>query len=203
MPGGRRALSHCSAASALAAALLAVASSAALLMAAPAEAGQRAWTGTWATAQHASYDPGTSEVTVRIPVRVSAGGSSVRIRLTNGFTDQPVTIGHATVGLRGSGSAVARPYDLRFGEKREVTMAAGEQAASDPLRLPVPDRADLVVSLYFPGRLTHISQHWMGLQTVYWTPDGGGDHAGGPRGERLHHDRLHLPVPDRGRRPGR
>ena len=46
----------------------------------------RAWTGTWATAQHASYDPGTSEVTVRIPVRVSAGGSSVRIRLTNGFT---------------------------------------------------------------------------------------------------------------------
>ncbi|MFF7656155.1 GDSL-type esterase/lipase family protein [Streptomyces sp. NPDC007983] len=157
-----------------------VAAVTALLMAAPAEAGQparTAWTGTWATAQHASYDPGTSEVTVRIPVRVSAGGSSVRIRLTNGFTDQPVRIGHATVGLRDSGSAVAHPYDLRFGGKRELTMAAAGHAASDPVRLAVPTRTDLVVSLYFPGRLTHISQHWMGLQTVYWTQDGGGDHA--------------------------
>ncbi|GAA2333160.1 hypothetical protein GCM10010376_61960 [Streptomyces violaceusniger] len=156
---------------------------AALLMAAPAEAGQPAWTGTWATAQHASYDPGTSEVTVRIPVRVSAGGSSARIRLANGFTDQPVTVGHATVGLRGSGSAVRRPYDLRFDGKREVTIAAGEQAISDPLRLAVPARTDLVVSLYFPGRLTHISQHWMGLQTVYWTADGSGDHASDPDGD--------------------
>jgi lysophospholipase L1-like esterase/virulence-associated protein VagC len=156
----------------------------ALLPAAPAEAGaqQRAWTGTWATAQHASYDPGTSEVTVRIPVRVSAGGSSVRIRLTNGFTTEPVTIGHATVGRRDGGAAVTRPQELRFNGKDEVTIGAGEQAASDRVRLPVAARSDLVVSLYFPGRLTHISQHWMGLQTVYWTPDGGGDHAGDPGG---------------------
>ncbi|WP_262063925.1 GDSL-type esterase/lipase family protein [Streptomyces sp. STR69] len=154
-----------------------------LLPAAPAEAAQRAWTGTWATAQHASYDPGTSEVTVRIPVRVSAGGSSVRIRLTNGFTTEPVTIGHATVGRRDSGAAVAKPYQLRFGGKDGVTIAAGEQAVSDSVRLRVPARSDLVVSLYFPGRLTHISQHWMGLQTVYWTPDGGGDHAGDVGGD--------------------
>jgi lysophospholipase L1-like esterase len=46
------------------------------------------------------------------------------------------------------------------------------------VRIPVAARSDLMVSLYFPGRLTHISQHWMGLQTVYWTPSGGGDHAG-------------------------
>ncbi|MDX3843305.1 GDSL-type esterase/lipase family protein [Streptomyces europaeiscabiei] len=144
---------------------------------AAAETKQPPWTGTWATAQHASYDPGTSEVTVRIPVRVSAGGSSVRIRLTNAFTTEPVTIGHATVGRRDGGSAVAKPYEVRFGGKDEVTIPAGEQAVSDAVRIPVPARSDLVVSLYFPGRLTHISQHWMGLQTVYWTPDGGGDHA--------------------------
>ncbi|WP_330293283.1 GDSL-type esterase/lipase family protein [Streptomyces sp. NBC_00576] len=153
---------------------------AALLPTAPAAAGaqQQRWTGTWATAQHASYDPGTSEVTVRIPVHVSAGGTSVRIRLTNEFTDQPVTIGHATVGRRTSGSSVSGPRDLTFGGKGEVTIPAGGQAASDGVRIPVAARSDLVVSLYFPGRLTHVSQHWMGLQTVYWTPDGGGDHAG-------------------------
>ncbi|MET7688963.1 GDSL-type esterase/lipase family protein [Streptomyces sp. NPDC005483] len=136
------------------------------------------WTGTWATAQHAAYDPGTSEVTVRIPVRVSAGGSSVRIRLTNDFTTEPVTIGHATVGLREGGSAVTKPRKLSFGGKSEVTVPAGAQTASDQVRLTVPALSDVVVSLYFPSQLTHISQHWMGLQTVYWTSDGGGDHAG-------------------------
>ncbi|MEV0222129.1 GDSL-type esterase/lipase family protein [Streptomyces sp. NPDC050704] len=151
--------------------------------ASPAEAAQGKWTGTWATAQHAAYDPGTSEVTVRIPVRVSAGGSSVRIRLTNDFTTEPVTIGHATVGLRDGGSAVTKPQQLRFGGKSEVTIPAGEQAASDQVGLTVPARSDRVVSLYFPGRLTHISQHWMGLQTVYWTPDGGGDHASDTDGD--------------------
>ncbi|MFH9063301.1 GDSL-type esterase/lipase family protein [Streptomyces coeruleorubidus] len=158
---------------------------AALLPAAPAtaETKQPQWTGTWATAQHASYDPGTSEVTVRIPVRVSAGGSSVRIRLTNGFTTEPVTIGQATVGLRDGGSDVTKPQKLRFGGKSEVTIPAGEQAASDQVQLTVPARSDLVVSLYFPGRLSHISQHWMGLQTVYWTPDGGGDHASDADGD--------------------
>lgn len=92
---------------------------AALLPVAPAaaETTQQGWTGTWATAQHAAYDPGTSEVTVRIPVRVSAGGSSVRIRLTNDFTTEAVTIGHATVGLRDGGSAVTKPQKLRFGGK--------------------------------------------------------------------------------------
>ncbi|WP_369030071.1 GDSL-type esterase/lipase family protein [Streptomyces adonidis] len=161
---------------------------AALLPATPAAAGagvpQQDWTGTWATAQHASYDPGTSEVTVRIPVHVSTGGTSVRIRLTNEFTDQPVTIGHATVGRRASGSSVSgRPRDLTFGGKEDVTIPAGGQAASDGLRIPVAARSDLVVSLYFPGRLTHVSQHWMGLQTVYWTPDGVGDHAGDAGGD--------------------
>ncbi|MET7476988.1 GDSL-type esterase/lipase family protein [Streptomyces sp. NPDC005648] len=158
---------------------------AALSPATSAEAGTRpqAWTGTWSTAQHASYDPGTSEVTVRIPVHVSAGGTSVRIRLTNEFTDQPVTIGHATVGRRTSGSSVSGPRELTFGGKAAVTIPAHGQAASDGVRIPVAARSDLVVSLYFPGRLTHVSQHWMGVQTVYWTPDGGGDHAGDAGGE--------------------
>ncbi|MFJ8783798.1 GDSL-type esterase/lipase family protein [Streptomyces sp. NPDC102476] len=158
---------------------------AALLPATPASAGtgQPGWTGTWATAQHASYDPGTSEVTVRIPVRVSAGGSSVRIRLTNDFTTEPVTIGRATVGRGDGGSAVTKPQQVRFGGKSEVTIPAGGQVAGDQVRLTVPARSDLVVSLYFPGRLTHISQHWMGLQSVYWTPDGGGDHASDADGD--------------------
>ncbi|WP_406174678.1 SGNH/GDSL hydrolase family protein [Streptomyces canus] len=156
--------------------------------AAPAEAGQqddrRSWTGTWATAASEHYEvSGMSEVTVRMPVHTSVGGSSVRIRLTNAYATDPVTIGHATVGLRDGGSAVARPYDLRFGGKRAVTIPAGGQAVSDPVGLAVPALADLVVSLHLPGQVTHITDHWWAQQTVYWTDYGAGDHAADTSGD--------------------
>lgn len=149
-----------------------------------AEAGERGWTGTWATSPSEHYDvSGMSEVTVRMPVHTSVGGSSVRIRLTNAYATQPVTIGHATVGLRGGGSAVADPYDLRFGGKRELTIPAGGEAVSDPVRLTVAALADLVVSLYLPGQVTHITDHWWAQQTVYWTDYGAGDHAADAGGD--------------------
>jgi lysophospholipase L1-like esterase len=124
-----------------------------------------------------------SEVTVRMPVRTSVGGSSVRIRLTNAYATDPVTIGHATVGLRDSGSAVARPYDVRFGGKRGVTIPAGGAAVSDPVRLAVPALTDLMVSLHLPGQVTHITDHWWAQQTVYWTDYGAGDHAADTTGD--------------------
>ena len=124
-----------------------------------------------------------SEVTVRMPVHTSVGGSSVRIRLTNAYATDPMTIGHATVGLRDGGSAVARPYDVRFGGKREVTIPAGGEAVSDPVRLAVPALADLVVSLHLPGQVTHITDHWWAQQTVYWTDYGAGDHAADTAGD--------------------
>src|ERR1044072_5879875 len=107
---------------------------------APAEAGQQgdrlAWTGAWATAAREHYEgSGVSEGTVRMPVHTSVGGSSVRIRLTNAYATDPVTIGHATVGLRNGGSAVARPYDLRFGGERGGPQPAGGQGGSAGVRI--------------------------------------------------------------------
>ncbi|WP_329244735.1 SGNH/GDSL hydrolase family protein [Streptomyces sp. NBC_01478] len=145
---------------------------------------RRDWTGTWATAPSEYYDvSGMSEVTVRMPVRTSVGGSWVRIRLSNAYATAPVTIGHATVGLRDGGSAVAHAYGLRFGGKRDVTVPAGGEAVSDPVRLTVPALADLVVSLYLPGRVTHVSDHWWAQQTVYWTDYGAGDHSADAAGD--------------------
>ncbi|MFJ1666279.1 SGNH/GDSL hydrolase family protein [Streptomyces bottropensis] len=153
-----------------------------------AEAGQqgvrRGWTGTWATAASEHFEvSGMSEVTVRMPVRTSVGGSSVRIRLTNAYATDPITIGHATVGLRDGGSAVERPYEVRFGGEREVTVPPGGEAVSDPVRLAVPPLTDLVVSLHLPGQVTHITDHWWAQQTVYWTDYGAGDHAADTAGD--------------------
>jgi len=144
----------------------------------PGQQGRGGWTGTWATAPSEHYEvSGMSEVTVRMPVRTSVGGSRVRVRLSNAYATQPVTIGHATVGLRDGGSTVTKPYELRFGGKRQVTVPAGREAVSDPVRFSLPARADLMVSLYLSGRVTHISDHWWAQQTVYWTDYGAGDHA--------------------------
>ncbi|WP_052190060.1 SGNH/GDSL hydrolase family protein [Streptomyces sp. NRRL S-1824] len=155
---------------------------------APAGAAQavdgRGWTGTWATAPSEHYEvSGMSEVTVRMPVRTSVGGSQVRVRLSNAYATQPVTIGHATVGLRDTGSAVKRPHDLRFGGMRQVTVPAGGEAVSDPVDFSVPARADLVVSLYLSGQVTHITDHWWAQQTVYWTDYGAGDHTADAGGD--------------------
>lgn len=157
---------------------------------APAGAGQQAdghgqgWTGTWATAPSEHYDvSGMSEVTVRMPVRTSVGGSRVRVRLSNAYATQPVTIGHATVGLRDGGSAVKQPHEVRFGGERQVTIPAGGTAVSDPVRFPLPAGADLVVSLYLSGQVSHITDHWWAQQTVYWTDYQAGDHAADPGGD--------------------
>jgi lysophospholipase L1-like esterase len=158
----------------------------------PAGAGQRdgrpddrrGWTGTWATAPSEHYEvSGMSEVTVRMPVHTSVGGSSVRIRLSNAYATDPVTVGHATVGLRAGGSAVAQAYGLRFDGKRDVTVPAGGEAVSDPVPMAVPALADLVVSLYLPGQVTHITDHWWAQQTVYWTDYGAGDHTADAAGD--------------------
>ncbi len=145
-----------------------------------------AWRGTWATAQHAAYTPaGLSETTFRLPVRTSVAGSSVRIRLMNGFTARPLMIGHATVALRASGAAVRADSlrDLTFAGARRTTIPGGGEAVTDAAVLDVPAHADLVVSLYLSGPVASVSQHWLGLQTVYWTAPGAGDHSADAHGQ--------------------
>lgn len=155
---------------------------------APAGAGRQTtghgWTGTWATAPSEHYEvSGMSEVTVRMPVRTSVGGSRVRVRLSNAYAARPVTIGHATVGLRDGGSAVKRPNEVRFGGERQVTIPAGGTAVSDPVGFPLPAGADLVVSFYLSGQVSHITDHWWAQQTVYWTDYQAGDHAADTGGD--------------------
>jgi lysophospholipase L1-like esterase len=148
--------------------------------------GSGRWTGTWASAQHSSYTvSGWSERSVRIPVRTTVGGSAVRIRLSNVFGSAPLRVGQATVALGVEGATVA-PDTLRrltFAGRRQVTVPAGAEVLSDPVRLAVPALADLAVSLYLPGRITHVDRHWMALRTVYWTPSGARDHTADPDGQ--------------------
>jgi lysophospholipase L1-like esterase len=117
-----------------------------------------------------------NEQTVRNIVYTSAGGADLRIRVSNAFGEQPVTIGAATVArqLRGAEVDPATAHALTFGGSRSVVLPRGGSALSDPVRMAVPQLATLAVSLYLPGQTGQVTYHQDGQQTSYLAA---GDHA--------------------------
>ncbi|WP_274564016.1 SGNH/GDSL hydrolase family protein [Streptomyces spiramyceticus] len=117
--------------------------------------------------------------TYRLVVRTSAGGTGMRIRLSNAFGDQPVTFGRAFAGLRSSGASLVpgtnRP--LSFGGSPSVTVPPGGSVYSDQLPGTLPPQSDLAVSLYVRSAGGVATGHKMALQTSYIAPVG--DHASG------------------------
>jgi hypothetical protein len=73
------------------------------------------WVGTWATAP-APSESGLSlnNYTVRMNPRVSIGGDTVRIRVSNAFGREKLEIGSAYVGIRDQGPAVVPGSERRL-----------------------------------------------------------------------------------------
>lgn len=142
------------------------------------------WVSTWAGSAMAP-SPLVSSVqelddqTVRNIVYTSAGGSELRIRVSNAFGDRPVTVGAATVGrqLREAQVDAATLRGLTFAGQRAVRVPAGGSALSDPLRMPVPALSNLAVSLYLPEPTGPATYHQAPMQTNYLAA---GDHAADP-----------------------
>jgi hypothetical protein len=113
------------------------------------------WVRSWAAApQRADRDfPDIADATLRQEVRISCGGSRVRIRFTNEFGGTGVTIGAARVGIAGPGGTVLPGSDrsLTFAGNPVTFVPAGAPAISDPADLAVPALATMVVRHYLPG----------------------------------------------------
>ncbi|MFH9429176.1 SGNH/GDSL hydrolase family protein [Streptomyces sp. NPDC017615] len=105
----------------------------------------------------------------RLIVRVSAGGSDLRVRLSNAYGGRPLTVDAAHAGLQDRGAALRRGSNrpLTFGGAREVTVPAGGAVWSDPLPGRVPAGARLAVSLRTPAARGPATGHEMALTTSY------------------------------------
>ena len=166
----------------LGAVLLAIAGLVAGAAAVPvASAATGTWVDGWAAAPHSSAAettvPTFTNRTVRLVVHLHASGTSVRVRLANSFGDRAVTFGRVSVGLRGTGAALA-PGTLRavaFAGQPSATVAAGAEVSSDPVALTVASGQDLVVSVYVPNPTGPATWHRSALQTSYLSTSG--DHA--------------------------
>jgi lysophospholipase L1-like esterase len=127
------------------------------------EAAAGHWVRSWAAApQRADQDlPDIADATLRQEVRISFGGSRVRIRFTNEFGGTGVTIGAARVGIAGPDGTILAGSDrgLTFAGTPSMYVPAGAPAISDPVDLVVPALATVVVSVYLPGRVKDVTGH--------------------------------------------
>ncbi|MCE7000966.1 SGNH/GDSL hydrolase family protein [Saccharothrix sp. S26] len=124
---------------------------------------------------------GLRDQTVRNVVFLSAGGESVRVRLTNAFGTTPLRVGRATVAVQAAGDA-AVPGTMRaltFDGKRAVTVPPGRELFSDPVRLDVEALSTLLVSAYVPEATGPLTNHPFTAQGNYLAA---GDRTGVPSG---------------------
>ncbi|QNH22391.1 GDSL-like Lipase/Acylhydrolase family protein [Xanthomonas sp. GW] len=145
----------------------------------PVSAAERDWIATWQASPQplwAADFPFPTQTpfnlwrqTVRQVARISLGGETVRLELSNAYGREPLQIGAAHLALAGDGAAIVPGSDreLRFGGQRAVTIPPGAPVLSDPVALSVPDLARLSVSLYLPQPTAPSTFHWEGLQSAW------------------------------------
>ncbi len=153
----------------------------------PAQA--RRWVATWAASPQgapASNPPSLRTFdgrTIRQIVKVSMGGDTVRVRLSNEYGPAPLVIGAARIALAaggagGAGGAGIVPGTSRlltFGGDSAFTVPAGAPALSDPVALRVPPLSHVAISLYLPDSTAASTYHELSLATSYVSPPG--DHT--------------------------
>jgi lysophospholipase L1-like esterase len=135
------------------------------------------WISTWIAAPQpplpSSVDHYRAQ-SLRLIVHVSAGGSQVRIRLSNLYGNAPLTIGAAHIARRTSGADIDPAHDraLTFGGRTSVVVPAHATVLSDPAHLEIPALADLSVSLYLPKGVAATTVHILAQQTSYVSQPG-------------------------------
>jgi lysophospholipase L1-like esterase len=142
-----------------------------------------AWITTWAASpEPADHDPSQpmlnlQDQTVRERVRVSVGGSQIRLRLSNEYGPSPLLVGSVTVAVPNDPASVKSGsiQAVTFGRRNSITIPAGAPALSDPVAFPAAYGAEITVSLYFPQHVTTPTWHALALKRGVVSPHG--DHT--------------------------
>src|SRR5205807_2134916 len=94
---------------------------------------------------------GFDDETIRNVVFTSAGGTKVRVLVSNAFGTRPLIVGRAAVAIRGNGAGVAgRSQALQFRGRRSVAIPPGGAVLSDAVPLRVLALQELAVSIFLP-----------------------------------------------------
>ena len=138
------------------------------------------WVGTWTTSPVITEGISLGNQTVRNICRISLGGRSVRVRLSNAFGQRRLAIGAAHIALRAKDAATVPGSDraLTFAGKSSCVIPPGALMVSDPVDLEVRALADVAVSVHIPGIVDEtfpLTGHGNCHQTNYISREG--DHS--------------------------
>lgn len=122
-----------------------------------AQANQKGWVGTWATARQRVEPnnmppaPGLTNNTLRQVVAVSIGGSKIRLKFSNEFSTAPTTLKMVQIAVSKGGSDIdeATTKTLKFNGKEEVTMAPGVEITSDVIAFKLQPRMLVAITIAY------------------------------------------------------
>ena len=119
---------------------------------------QSHWMGTWAASPMGVTDGWSMRVfsgaTVRQVVHISAGGAQLRVRFTNEFGPDPLTLSDAHVAASAGSGTIKDGTDhpLTFGGATSVRIPPGAAIYSDPVAMAAAPLSDLAISFYVPAQ---------------------------------------------------
>lgn len=127
----------------------------------------RKWVGTWSTAPYLVEaanmppSPGLTNNTLRQVVRVSIGGDTLRLKLTNVNNAQNVVLKAVNVAVSQGGSKIdpATLTPLRFGGGTSVTMAAGSSVTSDPFAFRLDPSMRVAITIVYGSTSSNMTGH--------------------------------------------
>ncbi len=138
----------------------------------------RHWVGAWTNGLVTVDKSAFNNQTLRLITRLTLGGKTLRLRLSNAYGNQKLAIGSVHVGLRdGATERIVLGSDrkITFGGEGGATIAVGALILSDPVDLEVAALTDLAVSIHLPGEVPEnfpITGHGNCHQTNYISPPG-------------------------------
>lgn len=149
---------------------------------------QTGWVGAWYAAPAPVISANLEGRTLRQIVRVVAGGQQIRLRLSNRYGSEPVSIRAVSVGKLLRAPVVwPAPQPVRFQGSQALTIPPGQDAISDPIALGVKDMRSLAITFFVErGEIT--SGHGVGLETSYISPLG--DYTAAPEDTAW----MHYPL---------
>jgi lysophospholipase L1-like esterase len=111
------------------------------------------WVGTWSATPAPADGMALDNPTIRMFPRVSIGGDTIRVRLSNAAGTADLTIAATRIAKRAAGAAIQPDTDraVTFNGSASAKIGAGGFAISDPVSLNVAPLEDLAVSIHIPG----------------------------------------------------
>ena len=125
------------------------------------------WVGTWSTApqlvepRNVPPEPGLTNNTLRQVLAVSRGGDTLRMKFSNEFSKEPLTLKAVQIAVSQGGSEIdlGTSKTLRFNKKDSVTIPAGKALYSDPIVFALKPRMQVDVTISYGKTPADITGH--------------------------------------------